>query len=77
MSDINWNVTNFLISKKLESLIVVSEPQNKKDADSEFFSGVIVNADDSKTNSVLYRSNQFRKNMFLPLDKDEVKVTWE
>lgn len=77
MEDINWNVTNFLISKKLESLIVVSDPQNKKDADSEFFSGVIVNADDSKTNSVLYRSNQFRKNMFLPLDKNKVKVTWE
>ena len=77
MENINWNVTNFLISKKLESLIVVNDPQNKKDADSEFFSGVIVNADDSKTNSVLYRSNQFRKNMFLPLDKNKVKVTWE
>lgn len=77
MKDINWNVTNFLISKKLKSLIVVSDPQNKKDADSEFFSGVIVNADNSETNNVLYRSNQFRKNMFLPLDKDKVKVTWE
>ena len=77
MENINWNVTNFLISKKLESLIVVSDPQDKKDVDSEFFSGIIVNADDSKTNSVLYRSNQFRKNMFLPLDKNKVKVTWE
>ena len=77
MSDINWNVTNFLISKKLKSLIVISDPQKKQDADSEFFSGVIVSADNSETNNVLHRSNQFRKNMFLPLDKDKVKVTWE
>lgn len=77
MGDINWNVTNFLISKKLKSLIVVSEPQKKQDADSEFFSGVIVNADESDTNNVLYRSNQFRKSYFEHLDRDKVKVTWE
>lgn len=76
MKDINWNVTNFLISKKLKSLIVVSEPQKKEDSDSEFFSGVIVNADESDTNNVLYRSNQFRKSYFEHLDRDKVKVTW-
>lgn len=76
MEKINWKVTNFLISKELKSLIVVNDPQKKEDIDSEFFSGVVVNADESKTNSVLYRSNQFRKSYFEHLDRDKVKVTW-
>jgi hypothetical protein len=58
---INWKASNFLKSKE-GNLIVVNQPNGKEDQD--FFSGTIIYANESKTNSAPHYSSHFRKSKF-------------
>lgn len=72
--EIKWGNSNFLRSIK-GNLIVVSTPSSNKD--SEFFEGVVINADESEHNTILTHSNTFRKNKFELLTVDEIKVNFK
>jgi hypothetical protein len=68
---INWKVSNFLISKQ-GNLIVVNQPNHTDDA--EFFSGSIIYADESEINNAPDYSTHYRKNKFERLDKSKVVI---
>lgn len=68
---INWKKANFLKSKK-GNLIVVNAPSITDDND--YFSGVIIYADESETNTALHHSYHFKKNKFDKMSKEEVLI---
>lgn len=70
MSTLKFTKSNFLKSKT-GNLIVVNCPSRK---DSEYFEGIIVNAEDSKTNTLLHHSKEFRKDKFDLIEPTEVRL---
>lgn len=67
-------VPKFLKSK-VGNLIVVKIPEwGRKGRKPNYFSGVIIYADESKTNTAPYASTDFREDAFEEISKEQIQI---